>query len=70
MNYAEQEMVANNPFTLSSMATTIEERVGRVMLKAERKAGHVGKAPLSTVIGKQSIQSIKSKTQKNLRPTS
>jgi hypothetical protein len=51
MNYAEQEMVANNPFTLSSMATTIEERVGRVMLKAERKAGHVGKAPLSTVIG-------------------
>jgi hypothetical protein len=51
MNYAEQEMVANNPFTLSTMATTIEKRVGRLMLKAERKAGHVAKAPFSSVIG-------------------
>ena len=51
MNYSEQEMVANNPFTLSTMATRIEEKVGRVMLKAERMAGHVGRAPLSQSIG-------------------
>ena len=51
MNYEEQEMVANNPFTLSRMATTIEAYVGQVMLKKEKMAGHVKRAPLSQSIG-------------------
>jgi hypothetical protein len=63
MNYSEQEMVANNPFTLSIMATRIEETVGRVMLKKERMAGHVGRAPLSQSIG-VSLQTKYPATQK------
>jgi hypothetical protein len=51
MNDAEKQIIANNPFTLSTMATMIEGYVGKVMLKAERKAGHVAKSPLSNVIG-------------------
>jgi hypothetical protein len=51
MNYDEHEMVANNPFTLSTMATMIEAKVGSVMLKKEKRAGHVGRAPLSQSIG-------------------
>ena len=63
MNYAEQEMVANNPFTLSTMATMIEAKVGKVMLKKERMAGHVGRAPLSQSIG-VSLQTKYPATQK------
>ena len=33
------------------MATTIEARVGQAMLKAERRAGHVGRSPLSARVG-------------------
>jgi hypothetical protein len=45
MNVAEMEMISQVPFKLPSMATKIEDHIGRLMLKAERDDGHVARIP-------------------------
>ena len=45
MNVAEMEVVSQVPFKLPSMATRIEDHIGRLMLKAEREDGHVARIP-------------------------
>mgnify|MGYP003624954777 FL=1 len=45
MNVAEMEVVSQVPFKLPSMATRIEDHIGRLMLKAERDDGHVARIP-------------------------
>tara|TARA_R110000744_G_scaffold289502_3_gene400403 strand:- start:4349 stop:4765 length:417 start_codon:yes stop_codon:yes gene_type:complete len=47
MDDEHEAIVADFPFILSSLATIIEIKVGETMLRHERKAGHVGRLPLS-----------------------
>jgi hypothetical protein len=47
MNDAEAKTICLNAFRMPGLATTIEAKVGKSMLKAERKAGHKSKFPAS-----------------------
>jgi hypothetical protein len=47
MNNAQMKAVCKHAFKVPAYATQIEAYIGRQILKAERKAGHVGKVPPS-----------------------